>query len=212
LAIEVVRLAALAPALQRRLIRYAAEKFGAALDFAATEAVLSLALSGRAGQKLALPNALRAERTARELRLSTSHKSTPKDGRSETYEAAIPGEINARAFGLRLRVEFRSSATSCGPTNGRAGLGARTATLRNWKPGDRVRLRYSSAPRKVKEVLERMRVTGTDRALWPVLEIDGRIVWMRGVELEPDPELIISASFSEFEGSEARGSASTHGR
>jgi tRNA(Ile)-lysidine synthase len=50
-----------------------------------------------------------------------------------------------------------------------------------------VRLRYSSGPRKVKEVLERLRVTGTERAVWPVLEIGGRIVWMRGVELEPDP-------------------------
>ena len=56
-----------------------------------------------------------------------------------------------------------------------------------WKPGDRVTLRYSSGPRKVKEVLERLRVTGTSRALWPVLELDGRIVWMRGVELQPEP-------------------------
>ena len=39
-----------------------------------------------------------------------------------------------------------------------------TATLRNWKPGDRVRLRYSSGLRKVKEVLERKHVTGTERA------------------------------------------------
>jgi tRNA(Ile)-lysidine synthase len=59
------------------------------------------------------------------------------------------------------------------------------ATLRNWRPGDRVTLRYSSGPRKVKEVLERLRVTGTSRAFWPVLEVEGRIVWMRGAELEP---------------------------
>ena len=50
LAIEVTRLAGLAPALERRLIRYAAAKFGAALDFTATEALRSLALTGRAGQ------------------------------------------------------------------------------------------------------------------------------------------------------------------
>ena len=50
LALEVNRFAALAPALQRRLLRHAAEQFGVALDFAATEAVRSLALSwpGRA--------------------------------------------------------------------------------------------------------------------------------------------------------------------
>ena len=62
----------------------------------------------------------------------------------------------------------------------------RPATLRNWKPGDRVRLRYSGSPRKVKEVLERLRVTGSDRAVWPVLEADGRIIWMKGAEVEPE--------------------------
>jgi tRNA(Ile)-lysidine synthase len=56
-----------------------------------------------------------------------------------------------------------------------------------------VRLRYSSGPRKVKEVLEHLRVTGSERALWPVLEFDGRLIWMQGVELEPEPGLTITA-------------------
>ena len=60
------------------------------------------------------------------------------------------------------------------------------AVLRTWKAGDRVRLRYSGGARKVKEVLERMHVSGTARAQWPVLELDGRIVWMQGVEVEPE--------------------------
>jgi tRNA(Ile)-lysidine synthase len=47
-------------------------------------------------------------------------------------------------------------------------------------------LRYSAGPKKVKEVLERMKVTGEERAHWPVLEVAGRIVWMRGVEVEPE--------------------------
>jgi tRNA(Ile)-lysidine synthase len=201
LAIEVNRLAALAPALQRRLIRYAAAKFGAALDFTATEALRSLALTGRAGQKLTLPHCLRAERTARELRLSTHLEPTPKGKSAQasvpppTYEAAIPGEIDAPAFGIRLRIEIRDAATVRGTPNGRSGPAGKTAILRNWKPGDRVRLRHSSGPRKVKEVLERLRVTGTDREVWPVLEIGGHIVWMRGVELEPDPEIVISATY-----------------
>jgi tRNA(Ile)-lysidine synthase len=46
----------------------------------------------------------------------------------------------------------------------------------------------------VKEVLERLRVTGTTRALWPVLELEGRIVWMRGVELEPTPGVEVTAA------------------
>jgi len=211
LAIEVTRLAALAPALQRRLVRHAAAKLGAALDFTATESVRSLALTGRAGQKLALPNNLRAERTARELRLSTHLEPAPKGkstGVPAPYEAAIPGEIDAQAFGLRLRIEFRDAArdvvTARATPNGRNAPPPKTAILRNWKPGDRVRLRHSAGPRKVKEVLERLRVTGSDRAAWPVLEIGGQIVWMRGVDVEPDPELSISATF------EPAGSSESH--
>jgi tRNA(Ile)-lysidine synthase len=220
LAIEVTRLAALAPALQRRLIRYAAEKFGASLDFSATEAVRSLALDGGAGQKLDLPHSLRAERTARELRLSIHHSPAPKSkstgAPAPAYTVAIPGVIDAPAFGVRIRVEIpgpeaRRSAKVAGAPNGRVDSTAKTAILRNWKPGDRVRLRHSAGPRKVKEVLERLRVTGSDRTLWPVLEINGQIVWMQGVELEPDPEMIISVVFAET-GAEPRIRASGQDR
>jgi tRNA(Ile)-lysidine synthase len=37
-----------------------------------------------------------------------------------------------------------------------------------------------------------MKVTGEDRTTWPVVEIEGRILWMRGVELEPDPAIQIT--------------------
>jgi tRNA(Ile)-lysidine synthase len=207
LAIEVNRLAALAPALQRRLVRHAAEQLGAALDFPATEAVRSLALSGRAGQRLALPQGLSAERTARELRLSLAPEPAAKgknaDALKPRYTVAIPGTIDAPEFGMRLRIELSGPQAAeivkvdCG------GL-PRTATLRNWKPGDRVRLRYSSGLRKVKEVLERKHVTGTERTVWPVLEAGGRVVWMKGVELEPDPGLAITAMETLPEASDAK--------
>ncbi len=162
----------------------------------------SLALAGRAGQKLALPQGLLAERAARELRLSHHDRPAPESRNGQAnlhseYTVPIPGEIDAPAFGLRLRIELSgSSASAATRRDSRAGSpSGTTATLRNWKPGDRVRLRHSAGPRKVKEVLERLRVTGTDRAVWPVLEDGGRIVWMRGVELEPEPGLAISASF-----------------
>jgi len=185
LSIDVTRLATLAPALQRRLLRYGAEQLGAAPDFSATEALRTLALEGHASQKLQLAQGLCAERTTRELRLAVlpvvSAGSVATDAAHE-YTVAIPGEVVASDFGLRLQIEV-DSAIPCP-----------TATLRNWRPGDRVRLRYSSSLHKVKEVLERLRVTGSSRTLWPVLELDGRIVWMRGVELEPLPGIRIMAT------------------
>ncbi|MGA2832361.1 MAG: tRNA lysidine(34) synthetase TilS [Terracidiphilus sp.] len=185
LALDITRLDALAPALQRRLLRYAAEQLGAAVDFPSTEALRSMALAGRAGQKLELAQGLRAERTHRELRLAVLPVAATGVAAARTtpeYTVAVPGEILAPAFDLCLRIE--APGTYAG----------QTAMLRNWKPGDRVRLRYSSGPCKVKEVLERLRVTGSSRTLWPVLEVNGRIAWMQGVELEPEPGFRIEAT------------------
>ena len=97
----------------------------------------------------------------------------------------IPGEILAPAYGVRLRVEPAGG----GQVQAEKLVG-KTATLRNWKPGDRVRIRYSGGAKKVKEVLERMKITGDARTFWPVLEVEGRIVWMRGVAVEPGPERV----------------------
>jgi tRNA(Ile)-lysidine synthase len=185
--LDVVRFNALAPAMQRRLLRHAAGLLGAAPDFASTEALRALALSGRAGQKRELAQGLRAERTPRELRLGVEPVSVAGLGRAAAvpeYSVAIPGAVTAGAFGLRIEIK----------SGGRPEAIPRQALLRNWKAGDRVRLRYSSSPRKVKEVLERLRVTGTSRAVWPVLELDGRIVWMKGVEVEPEPGVAVIAT------------------
>ena len=196
LAIDVTRLAALPTAVQRRLIREAGRRLEAVPDFQATEALRRLALEGRAGQKLQPNQGIVAERTPRELRLTVGAMpgSGPGSGKDKLgavpeYKIPIPGEVEAPAFGLRIRVaRLEVSGGSGGP-----GTTIPFATLRNWKAGDRVRLRYSSGPRKVKEVLERMRVTGSARAVWPVLECGDKIVWMQGTELEPETGLTVSA-------------------
>jgi tRNA(Ile)-lysidine synthase len=187
LALDVVRLAALAPAVQRRLLRHAAGLLGAAPDFVSTEALRALALTGRAGQKRELAQGLRAERTPRELRLTVEPVSAGGAGERQVvpaYSVDIPGEVEAPAFGLKIEIGAGANLQTTG----------KVAKLRNWRPGDRVRLRYSSSPRKVKEVLERLRVTGSSRAVWPVLELDGQIAWMKGVELEPEAGLSIVVS------------------
>jgi len=38
-----------------------------------------------------------------------------------------------------------------------------------------------------------MKVTGSERTLWPVLEFDNSIIWMRGVELESPPGIRVQA-------------------
>ena len=174
-ALDVVRVGAQPPALQRRLLRDAADRLGVSLDFDGVESLLRLITDGRAGQRLSLAGMLGAERTPREIRLSQNFGQAAKQ--SGEVQLPVPGE--AEGFGWRF---FTQAMQSDIP-----------ATIRNWRPGDRVTLRYSSGPRKIKEVLERLKITGTDRAQWPVVEWQGRIVWMQGAELQPIPELAISA-------------------
>ena len=201
LSIDVTRLAALPPALQRRLLRYGAEQLGAAVDFPSTEALRTLALAGRAGQKLQLAQCLTAERTPRELRLAVTRNLAAEA--APEYSVTIPGEVTAQAFGLRLQIEVSAPGGA---------YERQTGTVRNWKPGDRVRLRYSSGPRKAKEVLERLKVTGSSRALWPVLELNGQIIWMKGVELEPAPGIrIVTNSLEDALGGPSRLGPSANG-
>jgi tRNA(Ile)-lysidine synthase len=166
-AIDVVRLGAQPVAVQRRLLRYAVGGMGVSLGFEATETLRGLAVEGRAGQKFALPGPLTAERTPRELRISVGAAKAAGSEAGIEVSLPVPGEVEG--FGWRFRAE---------------GVGA-PALVRNWRAGDRVTLRYSSGPRKIKEVLERLKVTGTARAEWPVVAWRGRIVWMQGVELAP---------------------------
>jgi tRNA(Ile)-lysidine synthase len=181
LAVDLLKFAEAPVALQRRLLRAAAEKLGVQMDFAATEKLRRLAIEGRSGERVEAAGGLRAERTARELRLAIVASNDASTDVENEIEFEIPGM--ASGWGVRLKVEYSE--------------GAGKATLRNWKAGDRVRLRYSSSEKKVKEVLERMNLRGSDRSVWPVLEFAGRIVWMRGVEVEETAGMRIESAIED---------------
>jgi tRNA(Ile)-lysidine synthase len=188
IALDIASLASQPVALQRRILRHVAALLGAAPDFPATEALRDLALTGRAGQKAELASGLYAERSHRELRLTiqppvaASQESTP-----QPVSIPVPGAADAPAYGLRLEIRLTSpNLTSSNPNSS-----VHAALLRPWKPGDRVTLRHSSSPKKIKEVLERLKVCGNARALWPVVDWQGTIVWMQGVQVETCPEIEI---------------------
>jgi tRNA(Ile)-lysidine synthase len=157
-AIEQARLKELPPAVARRVLRAAAGRLGASLSFEHTEQLLQ-------GGKFDLPGGIKAERSLREIRLT---RNAPAVVAAPAYPFAVPGEVRAPEYGLVLRAE------------GAAGR----AVLRPWKAGDRVTLRYSRGPKKVAEVLDRLHVLGEARQNWPVVESDGKIIWMRGAEIE----------------------------
>ncbi|HXS78124.1 MAG TPA: tRNA lysidine(34) synthetase TilS [Terracidiphilus sp.] len=203
IALDIAGLTAEPVALQRRILRHASTLLDAAPDFTATESLRVLAQTGKAGQKLELAQGLRAERTHREIRL-TRGPAGGEDSASfqcSRYECVVPGVLDAPALGYRFHLDFNSASSYPGATTA-------TAVLRRWKPGDCVHLRYSSGPRKIKEVLERMKVTGQERTIWPVLEVDGRILWMLGAVVEPDTEIRVVAEQISSQNASDRSNAS----
>jgi tRNA(Ile)-lysidine synthase len=180
LAIEIARLRELDPALMRRVLRAAAERAGATLDFQATEHLIALALpsSRGAGRRmhLELAGGVSVERSARELRFGRG--SSQSISEASTYELPVPGAVDAPAFRARFLATLPHELKSKD-----AALPSSCAQVRAWKPGDRVELQHSRGSKKVKEILNRMRISAEDRAAWPVVTWEGNIIWMRGVIL-----------------------------
>ncbi len=182
LAIEVERLRQLAPALRRRVMRAAAARLGATLDFDQTTRLLAMCgfREEPGPRRVELSASVAAERTPRELRLLRCAPGAAITGPPEPCPLPIAEVVETRGYGLRLRVEIAPPGSYP------------AALLRTPRPGDRVRLRYSSGPKRIKEVLDRMQVPSGERANWPLIEWQGQIVWLRGAELEPPPGVIFN--------------------
>jgi tRNA(Ile)-lysidine synthase len=181
LAVELDRLRAMHPALQRRLLRAVAEQLGLTLTFDQTEALRSLAVAGQPGAgrrgRVELGAGMTAERTVRELRLART--SEAGDPSLPELPVPVPGVLEAVAYGFRVITE------------GRLASGA-TLLLRTPRAGDRIRLPHSGGVKTVKEVLERRGLSAAERRLCPVLAAGSGILWMSGVEVEQTPGLQIA--------------------
>ena len=180
-AMELERLRALHPALQRRVLRAVAEQLGSALSFDQTEAVRALTdvggrLAGKGG-RVELGAGLTAERTARELRLSRSSERTPS--RLPELVVPVPGVLEAAEYGYRVTTEGSLPSDA-------------TLVLRTPQPGDQVRLPHSRGVKTVKEVLERHGLSAAQRKVCPVLATGSSILWMSGVEVEWTPGLQVA--------------------
>jgi tRNA(Ile)-lysidine synthase len=175
-AMELERIRAMHPALQRRVLRAAAEQVGGALTFEQTEALRTLARPGERGgagksARLELGAGLTAERTARELRIA---RAATTDTRLPEFVVPVPGVLEAVEYGFRVT------------TGGRLPSGT-TLLLRTPQAGDQLRLPHSGGVKTVKEVLERRGLAAEERRVCPVLAVENSILWMSGVEVEGTP-------------------------
>jgi tRNA(Ile)-lysidine synthase len=177
---ELSRLRGLAPALRRRVLRAAALQLECALNFEQTERLMAMC-EPEGARRQQLTAEVRAERSARELRLVREMPRSLTPATAAVYPLPIPGEVSA--LGITVRATLRSKAKKTEPIP--------PAILRTPKSGDRVRLRYSRAARPLKDVFSRMgnRIDAETRRTWPLLEWQGRVVWMKEVQIDAEGEL-----------------------
>jgi len=194
IAVGIEALQRLPLAMQRRVIRHMAESLDKTIDFEHTSQILDDLLSGRAGSQLQISSGFTARRTYREIILGRQEE------QAEDYEYVlpVPGEVTVNALKTRFIAKIEPVKTEINgynrPNNGPL---PGVVKVRNWQPGDRARLAYSKREKKVKEILQDLHVSGALRQLWPVIEVSGRIVWIRNCELEPLTDGLTEIRFEE---------------
>ncbi len=204
--IDLDGLLALPLALRRRALRQMLEGLTLSADSAAVEALLHLAELPN-GSRLELPGQWLARRASHELDSSAAAPVRPRaewlaagglripvlllspgaaatDSGDFRYPLPIPGSVIIP----ELKVTF--TATAIPLTGDPAAYNQRVLSachlgtvleVRNWRPGDRFHPGLSQSVRKVKELLQAKRITGPERAGWPVVVSPlGELLWMRG--------------------------------
>ena len=186
-------------ALSRRMVRRAVEEavgHRRGLTAEHVESVLHLAREPMSGHRVELPHGVIVERCFGELVFSAGNPAGRgrrlKDRGAEGYSVAVEipssgtSELIVPAIRRRVRVKVVDCAGGAGETRVietalDAGLIRPPIFLRNWHPGDVYLPRGRRRARKLKELLREARVPMRERALWPVLESGGGLVWVRGL-------------------------------
>jgi tRNA(Ile)-lysidine synthase len=169
-------LAALPSALQRRVVRAAAESLGLRLEFKHVEEIFSAAKSAM------LPEGWILMRTGNGLQFEPPGARTRRPSSDYEYVLAVPGKVQVP----EAEAWFEAAIVPAGAAGYNAdqlfdpALLQKELTVRNWRAGDRFWPAHSKSPKKIKELLQERRVTGTVRRLWPVVASGEEIVWARG--------------------------------
>jgi len=189
--------AALAPALQRRVVRQVIARIkGDELDLELerVEAVVRLALSGRTGAVVELPGGLRARRSYHELLVAQASPATARASQNGKpicgqWELPVPGELRISELGVRLVARLsRSKKLPAKPTAALLDADAIQAPLlvRGKLPGDRFRPSGMRAAVKLQDFFVNMKVPRADRNHVPLVLSGDQIVWVVGHRVSDD--------------------------
>ena len=183
-------------ALQRRLLKAAAEAAGSEADQQHVEELLKVAHGDI--PRCELPGGIFAERTHRELHF-TAQAATRAKREPYEYRLRVPGEVTIAEINnvVRARVESAPARynSAAHPQTDSIVLPAFTQlAVRNWRDGDRFRQAHSSGEKKVKDILQSLKVPADERRNWPVVESSGQIIWVKDARPRP---IVLKAEGSE---------------
>jgi tRNA(Ile)-lysidine synthase len=182
--LPVAPLLALPLAAQRRLVRAWLESNASSIkiSFRLIEQALELARES-AGKKIRMPSSWNLRRTQHDLLVEFEPSNKGEQAINYEYALAVPGMVEIPELGACI--EARMVETSVVPEDERGQLlnperMPKEIKIRNWRPGDRYWPAYTSAEKKVKELLSARHATGTQKKLWPVAIAEGcGLIWLR---------------------------------
>lgn len=202
-------LCAVAPpsrSLTERLIRRLYEELrGDRRDLAASHVVqvIYLATQSASGKRVELPDGIAAERAFDQIIFARRNSAEPDACSKQTisqknaYQYVVslsdqgPTTISIPELGTSIRLKMIDWPVAERDTkrSGKvldAALLRAPLILRNWRPGDAYRPHGRRQSRKLKQMFLAGRIPSRERAGWPVLECDGRVIWARGMPAAED--------------------------
>ena len=180
-------------AMQRRLVRAAADALGITVEFQHVEELLRFAFGEfteagyrsmvqARGRRIALPEnwfAISDRGVLHFVRRDT-------EVLQSTFSVllAVPGQVRVAELGSTFRASIVSVNPEAASYNPATALDARKLAselvVRNWQAGDRFWPLHTSRAEKLKRLLQEKKVPAAQRANWPVVLCGETIVWVRG--------------------------------
>lgn len=176
---------ALAPGLQRRVLRLAAASLGRNVSFDQVERVREIALEGGT---LTWPGHLRVEAGEGEISLR------PAGGSPErlvfSYQLRVPGLTPLPELGQAIRAELKDPPAAFGGRENEAWLDWRKLekplVVRNWQPGDFFHPLGMSGKKKLQDFFSDIHLPVAQRHRVPLVVSGDCIAWVAGLRLAED--------------------------
>jgi tRNA(Ile)-lysidine synthase len=178
--LKITQLRQLPLAMQRRMIRAAADTLELRLEFARVEEILDVLLGSEKSANL--PVGWRVARRKNYLIFCSQPGGDKATGDYE-YCLSIPGCVSVPEAGVRFEATLVRTSEKAEYNRGNSLDPAKLSgnvQVRNWRAGDRFIPAHSKSPKKIKELLQKQHVTGTERRPWPVVASGDEVIWLRG--------------------------------